>query len=156
MGDDEKLTREQLRSCRKHPVRARVFAVGRSSLKERRRLAILYPEAQEPYWRPVTRADCAKVERPCPYVGCRYNLYLDVQSSGAIKVNFPDIEPEEMKTSCVLDVTDKGPVTLEETGEIINVTRERVRQIEKRATLKVEREDPELATLIGAWAYPSR
>lgn len=40
--------------------------------------------------RPRTRGDCAKVERPCPYVGCKYHIYIDVTRNGGLKFNFPD------------------------------------------------------------------
>lgn len=88
--------------------------------------------------RPQVRGDCVDGLRPCPYVGCSNNLYLDVnRETGAIKLNFPDVYPHEMKVSCALDVADKDGVTLEEVGEMMNVTRERVRQIEKQAIDKV-------------------
>jgi hypothetical protein len=91
--------------------------------------AMLYPERS--YWKPTTRGECANAERPCPYVSCKHHLYLDVnRSTGSIKFNFPDLEPWEMKTSCVLDVAADGPHTLEHIGTIMNFTRERARQIE--------------------------
>lgn len=69
--------------------------------------------------------------RPCPYAGCKHHLYLDVdEGTGAIKFNFPDIEVWEMKESCSLDLADRGELTLDEIGPMINVTRERIRQIE--------------------------
>lgn len=90
--------------------------------------------------RPKTRADCINGPRPCPWVGCKYHLYLDVNpKTGSIKINFPDIEPWEMEVSCVLDVADGGPVTLDEIGRIMNLTRERIRQLEKEAAVKLQR-----------------
>lgn len=84
--------------------------------------------------RPRCRAECENVPRPCPFLSCRHHLYLDVNAStGSIKFNFPDLEPWEMTESCALDVADRGGVTLEEVGAIINVTRERIRQLECRA-----------------------
>jgi len=68
--------------------------------------------------------------RPCPYVSCKYHLYLDVTSYGAIQLNFPKKEPHEMAESCALDAADAGGMTLNEVGERLDVTRERVRQIE--------------------------
>ena len=35
-----------------------------------------------------------------------------------------------MKETCALDIADRGGVTLEEVGEILNLTRERIRQVE--------------------------
>jgi hypothetical protein len=88
--------------------------------------------------RPKTRAECVDGERPCPWVGCKYHLYLDVNpKTGSIKLNFPDIEPEDMTDSCVLDIADRGPVTLEDVGRIMNLTRERIRQLEAGAAEKI-------------------
>jgi hypothetical protein len=90
-------------------------------------------------FRPKTRADCAEGPRPCPWVACKYHLYLDVSpKTGSIKLNFPDIEPWEMPDSCVLDVADKGPVTLEDVGRIMNLTRERIRQLEQAASVRIK------------------
>lgn len=87
---------------------------------------------------PRTRAECPP-SRPCPYVGCRYNLWQDVTIIGSIKVNFVGIEPWQLKTSCALDVCDANPegLTLEETGAMMNLTRERIRQIESAALEKI-------------------
>lgn len=87
--------------------------------------------------RPRTRADCEdRSERPCPWVGCKYHLYLDVDpETGSIVVNFPDLEPWELTHTCTLDVAAQGGLTLVEVGDIMNLTRERIRQIEIRATV---------------------
>ncbi len=78
--------------------------------------------------------------RPCPWVACRHHLYLDVRpETGSIKFNFPDIAPEDMENrpTCSLDVADQGGVTLEAAGEMMNLTRERVRQIETRTLVRL-------------------
>jgi len=83
--------------------------------------------------RPKSRADCAEGPRPCLYVSCKYHLYLDVNPrTGSVKLNFPDKELWELSETCALDVADKGGITLEEVGVIMNLTRERVRQVETR------------------------
>lgn len=83
------------------------------------------------YERPKTRADCAEGIRPCPFVSCKYHLYLDVKDeTQSIKLNFPHLEVWEMEHSCALDVSEQGGLTLEEVGHILNLTRERVRQVE--------------------------
>lgn len=83
--------------------------------------------------RPRARADCVDGPRPCPWVGCKHHLYLDVSAeTGSIKLNFPDLEPWELEHSCSLDVAAQDGVTLEETGRTMNVTRERIRQLEER------------------------
>lgn len=94
---------------------------------------ILYPDID--HERPRTRGDCA---RPCPYVGCRYHLYIDVnERTGSIKLNFPDLEVWQMKNSCALDIADGETPPLHALGELLNVTRERARQVEKKALLEL-------------------
>ena len=83
--------------------------------------------------RPRTRGECRSMPRPCPFVSCRHHLYLEA-SERSIKVAFPDLEPDELVESCSLDVADRGEHTLEEVGELVNVTREHVRQICDQAT----------------------
>lgn len=80
--------------------------------------------------RPKTRGDCVEGERPCPFVSCRHHLYLDVLPEGSMRVNFPGKEIEEIPETCSLDVADVGETTLERVGELLNVTSERIRQIE--------------------------
>jgi hypothetical protein len=88
--------------------------------------------------RPRTRAECVNGPRPCLFVSCKQNLYLDVNpETGSIKLNFPDKEIWELAETCALDVAEKGGITLEEVGEIMNLTRERIRQVETRGLLKL-------------------
>lgn len=91
--------------------------------------------ADVPYERPQTRGDCARVPRPCPYVACKYSLYLDVSETGSIILNFPHLEPGEMVAdqSCALDLAEQGRMTLEDIAVVMNLTRERIRQVELRA-----------------------
>ena len=117
-------------------ARAKTIAMKRLTKEELRIGALLYPERS--YWRPSSRGECANVARPCPYVSCKYHLYIDVNpSTGSIKVNFPDREVWELKESCALDVAQQGGITLEEVGEILNLTRERIRQVEVRGLMKL-------------------
>jgi hypothetical protein len=47
--------------------------------------------------RPRDRGQCATGARPCPWVSCKFHLYLDVNpETGSIKLNFPDLEVWEM------------------------------------------------------------
>jgi Sigma-70, region 4 len=97
---------------------------------------ILFPEHEHP--QPRTRGECVNGPRPCPYVSCKHHLFLDVSArTGAIKLNFPDLEVETMNHSCALDVADRGGTTLEEVGAIMNLTRERIRQLEVKALAKL-------------------
>jgi hypothetical protein len=64
---------------------------------------------------------------------------LDVSArTGAIKLNFPDLEVWDMNETCALDVADRGGTTLEEVGAIMNLTRERIRQVEVKGLAKLE------------------
>jgi hypothetical protein len=131
------MTREQRRSRRKRDVRARTISVKRMTKRELEIGRLLYPETD--YWKPRTRAECAEGPRPCPFVSCKYHLFIDVSSkTGAIKLNFPDLEVWELNESCALDVADRGGTTLEDVGAIMNLTRERIRQVEVKALAKLE------------------
>jgi hypothetical protein len=134
---DENITREQRRSRRKRDVRARTISVKRMTKRELEIGRLLYPETG--YWKPRTRAECVDGPRPCPYVSCKHHLYIDVSPrTGAIKLNFPDLDVWEMTESCALDVADRGGTTLEDVGAIMNLTRERIRQVEVKALAKLE------------------
>lgn len=114
--------------------------------------------------RPETRGECVNdgpnAQRPCPFVSCAHHLFLDVTKAGSLKLNFPApsldalVENlEKMKQSCALDVAggedgEGDGVTLEEVGALMNVTRERIRQMEEKFKRKM-REDPRVAAALG-------
>lgn len=52
-------------------------------------------------------------------------------------VNFPLLEPHELKRSCSLDEADDGPQSLRQIGRRMNTTRERVRQLEAEALARI-------------------
>jgi len=136
--DETGVTREQRRSRRKRDVRARTISVKRMTKRELDLGRMLYPDLDEVV-RPKLREECGQGERPCPFVSCKHHLYLDVSArTGAIKLNFPDLEVWEMTESCAIDVADRGGTTLEEVGAIMNLTRERVRQVEVTGLAKLE------------------
>jgi hypothetical protein len=131
------VTREQRRSRRKRAIRARTISVKRMTKRELELGRLLYPELDD-IERPTVRADCASGARPCPFVSCKHHLYLDVSArTGAIKLNFPDLEVWEMSETCALDIADRGGTTLEEVGAIMNLTRERIRQVEVKGLAKM-------------------
>lgn len=102
--------------------------------------ALFFPPGEALPARPTTRGECCEGFRPCPFVACRWHLYIDVsERTGAITYNFPDIEVEEMGESCALDVADRGGTTLEDAGAVMNLTRERIRQVELRALARMAR-----------------
>jgi len=124
------------RRKRRERARAHTISIRRLSKTELARGRMLYPETD--YWKPKTRAECVDMERPCPFVSCKYHLYVDVHPiRGSIKVNFTDLEVWEMTETCALDIADRGGITLEEVGEIMNLTRERVRQVETAGLSKL-------------------
>lgn len=131
------ITREQKRSRRKRDVRARTISVKRMTKRELEIGRMLFPETT--HWKPRSRAECVEAPRPCPFVSCQHHLYIDVSAkTGAIKLNFPDLEVWEMGESCALDIADRGGTTLEDVGAIMNLTRERIRQVEVKALAKLE------------------
>jgi len=88
------------------------------------------------HWRPRRRADCAEVPRPCPFVGCRYNLFLDVRSDGRLvrlrgKHGPLAVDPAR---SCALDLAEAGPRSVTEIAEQLGVTKARISQIIDRAS----------------------
>lgn len=112
----------------------------RDAKREQRESAPAPAAEDEGVWEqtlPKRRSGClqgAEAERPCPYVSCKHHLYLDVNEvTGSIRFNFPDMEVWEIGETCVLDIADRGGETLESIGELLGLTRERVRQIEGKA-----------------------
>lgn len=123
-------------SRRRRAVRSKVVRV---SSREVRAASPLYPEDVESL-RPRVRGECEGGMRPCPFVSCKHHLYLDVlPNSGAIRFTFPDLDVVDLAETCALDVAANGGSTLEEVGELLNLTRERVRQIEVRGRAKMKK-----------------
>ncbi len=128
-------TPERKRPGKKGRRRSRTIATRRLSREE---LELAEELSTVEVDRPVMRDVCASAVRPCPYVSCKHHLYLDVNpDTGSIKLNFPDLEVWEMRETCALDVADRGGITLEEVGEILNLTRERIRQVEVKGLQKL-------------------
>lgn len=134
---EQPLSKDQIRSRRRRDV------AGRSILLRARKSDILaVGQAEDPEiesMRPRVRGDCKDVPRPCPFVLCKYHLYLDVSPrTGSIKLNFPDLDVSEMKESCVLDVAERGGTKIEVLADILNLTRERIRQLGVSALDKLD------------------
>lgn len=76
---------------------------------------------------PVVRGDCLpggwNEQRPCAFTACRYHLDAD---NGDVRVR-------AATESCALDVADRGGSSLDEIGQAMQLSRERVRQLESRA-----------------------
>ncbi len=126
---------ERRRPGKKGRRRSRTIATKRLSKEE---LALAEELKDIEIDRPGHRSQCASGLRPCPYASCKHHLYLDVNpETGSIKLNFPDLAIWEMAETCALDVADRGGITLEEVGEILNLTRERIRQVEVKGLQKL-------------------
>lgn len=106
---------------------------------------------------PRTRGDCldggSNAERPCPWVRCKYHLAIDVERATGRVTEHGEVA--EMPHTCALDIAAHplefenpragraasvidSASTLEAIGDVLGVTRERVRQIEVKALQKLE------------------
>lgn len=92
------------------------------------------------YERPVTRGDCltggVNGERPCPWLSCKEHLGLEVTDIGTIRLHK---DWDDGRPTCALDEAAREGISLDEIGKVLNITRERVRQIEERALIRVRR-----------------
>jgi hypothetical protein len=137
LDDGPKVRRKVRRHQRRTRMRAKTIAMKRLTKEEIRIGAEL--QMPEDVKRPTMRGECKDMPRPCPFVSCKHHLFLDINpETGSFKLNFPDLEVEQMKETCALDVADRGGITLEEVGEIMNLTRERIRQVEVRGLIKLK------------------
>lgn len=125
----------------KATVRRLALTIHQLTPDERAIVALLYPERG--FWRPRTRADCASVPRPCPYIGCRHHLGIDPQPNGSFRLTYGHDDVGQMRYTCSLDLADRGPMTLEQVGHVLGVTRERARQMETVAMFAARRAAPD-------------
>jgi len=88
--------------------------------------------------RPRTREDCRNQPRPCLWIGCRYHLMFEWLDGPRAKMISPFTEINQLKETCALDVADRGGITCEEIARMLNTSRERIRQIEKKALKKLK------------------
>jgi len=143
----EEVTSEQPPRMERNPGRRRSRTLSRKEiardLRQAKATELPDPEieatiAEMDATRPRLRAECENGPRPCPYLSCKHHLYLDINpATGSIKLNFPDKELWDLPETCALDVADRGGVTLEEVGTLLNLTRERIRQLETHGLLKL-------------------
>lgn len=127
------------RGARKGLARSTTVSSSKLTEEEQEEMEFVYDELGEK--RPKDREDCRLADRPCPYVSCKHHLYIDINpSTGSIKLNFPDLEVWELPETCALDVAERGGMTLEAVGELMNLTRERIRQVESTGLRKIRDE----------------
>lgn len=118
--------------------------------------------------RPRTRADCVDGPRPCPFVGCRYHLLLDVNHKGSLAIARNDnagpgrprvltAKPTaadvvqgwidsavealaKMRETCALDVAERGEHDGVAIGKLLGFTRTRTGQVCEGALLQLRLE----------------
>lgn len=104
---------------------------------------------------PRTRADCANVPRPCPYLDCtRGHLWVSLEDEQAGnpqagKRGEARFKPSTMET-CARDVAERGPSSFEYIGKVFGMDPTRGRQIAKAALKKLALAHPELAEQLEA------
>jgi hypothetical protein len=101
------------------------------------------PDYEEFPHKPTRRSECAEVPRPCPYVSCAFNNYLDVKD-GKIVRQLPmapeDVPPE---ASCALDLIGSYPedvgvsYTIEELAVILGISVTEMRKLEEEIIRKL-------------------
>lgn len=85
--------------------------------------------------RPRTRGDCIDGLRPCPWVGCRHNLFLNVDRSGNVELAFGEDPTEAPHSLCALDNATGLPSV--EIGALMGLSTTSVVQIELKALRKI-------------------
>lgn len=98
--------------------------------------------------RPLTRADCQPGgdhhHRPCPYVSCIHNLFLDVDDETGEIIGDPDADPWEVDpdNSCSLDVVDEFPngIFIEEISERLQGQIDQMRDAETKVLERLQEE----------------
>jgi hypothetical protein len=128
-------------------MKPRCTIAGDHLTREERRNAVEYPDDIE---RPKTRGECENGERPCPFVSCKWHLYLHVNpTSGSIHLTYPTLEVDEIAETCALDIADRGGSVLEYVADVLNLTRERIRQIEIMALAHAQESMPASAGIFA-------
>jgi hypothetical protein len=72
--------------------------------------------------RPLRRSDCVDGPRPCPWVGCRYHLQLDLVAKHKTEEVVENPSFEWGQESCALDVAERGTLTSKEIAPLIGLS----------------------------------
>jgi len=97
-------------------------------------LVVLEPETLPE--RPRTRGDCVNGPRPCPWLGCRHHLGLDVDRHGRVTLA-PEGKADEQRATCALDVAEDGRHSFDEIAEILNCRKGTARSLADRGRAKM-------------------
>lgn len=114
--------------------------------------------------RPRVVGDCqpggVNEQRPCPWVSCQFNLYLDINEDGALKLNFPGMALDDPRViyTCALDAASdqaaKGPKApprdFVAIGKLLNTTGNGARKLIARAEERM-REEAEEEEIEPSW-----
>lgn len=84
--------------------------------------------------RPLTRGDCARVERPCPWVSCRYHIGIDVNPQNGVVIEHAGWEN---RYTCSLDLAEHGGLTAQEIAAVYEQSRQRIDEIVACACAKL-------------------
>lgn len=108
--------------------------------------------------RPRKRSQCEGGVRPCPWVSCRHHLAVDLLRDGRvvqIRPHWPGGElaadmygdPEAQPWSCVLDLIERHDLPMSTIEYQLDISRERIKQLETQAMAKLHMGFPDLAWL---------
>jgi hypothetical protein len=98
-------------------------------------------------YRPKTRGECGQMARPCPFVGCRHHLGLEVIREGSIRFPVGTLEVWQLAETCSLDVADRDEeLSSQQVAQLLGVSRQAVDVIERLATLKIRAAIEEVET----------
>ena len=91
--------------------------------------------------RPRRRGDClaggSNAARPCPWVSCRYHLYLDIVHKNRLITPHGNVDVDEIPETCALDVADSGPQSERRVAALMGVVHQRANQLEIAALAKL-------------------
>jgi hypothetical protein len=90
-----------------------------------------------PNERPKTRGECADMPRPCPFVSCKWHLAHSAAEAEVDAELVADAIANETGDTCALDVADRGPSTQREVARCLNLSHQRVSQIEEGLPFEV-------------------